>query len=139
MVKNFSRKLQIWMLGQFFGPNFGIRALTRNLKIAITPKLFGRQPSNFTTILPLSSSNKRVVEKVCRKWIVTKILIKIKVFVRKWSPSWFFLSCPIEKTKISNFFCRKSIFDIFGTNSRCDRYSPRRHPCACTSYIYIFA
>ena len=49
-------------------------------------KLFDRQPSNFTTILPLSSSNKKIVWRICLKWIVTEILMKIKIFIRKRSP-----------------------------------------------------
>ena len=105
-----------------FGKNFFIKSINLDarqifqtqfwhpratLKIAITPKLFGRQPSNFTTILPLSSSNKKVVGRVRLKWIVTEILIKIMVFVRKLLSYWFFEVDLSKKKFFFEFFFAK--------------------------------
>ena len=49
-----------------FGPDFGFHAPLRDLKMAITPKLIDSRPSNFTTLLPLTSSNKKLMGDILR-------------------------------------------------------------------------
>ena len=95
--------------------------------MAITPKLFDLPPSNFTTILPRTSSSKKVQGSKWLKSIVSELEPKNKIFVRKRAPSWFFAFAGVKRLFFS-IFLSETVLDKFRTIFACVRVSPRHHP-----------